>query len=283
MGGAAKYTFHKEEEYYKHYAKSHFAVTTKKAGWDCLRHYEIAASGTLPYFLDIENCPQNTLYLWPKDLLLEIKKLPGMPTEKQVRKAAQAQKLHLLKPGSSFSLEKYHSLRTNFMDYFTQNLTTQSLATYFLKNIEFQQNQKVLLLFGVDQFLADYMRDILICALACEKNVALTVYPKPFWHLRSCHPQIRKTMYGRGFTYTGNLTNQQLNSSEDWESLKNSLDDFDVIVATSSSNMGHQSLPEEVQASLNSRKDIVWIDGTDIKGDHSVPPFAKMVFRREMA
>lgn len=282
LGGSAKYTFYKEQDYYTHYSKSYFAVTAKKAGWDCLRHYEIAGSGTLPYFLDIEDCPQNTMYRWPKDLLLEIKNLPGMPTEKEVRKAAQSQKLHLLKAGSSFDEQSYQSLRKNFMDYFLQNLTTESLSAYFLKNLEPLNNKKILLLFGVASDLADYMRDTLICALANDKNVSLTVYPYPYWHLKSCHPRIRRTMYGRGFTYTGNLTTQQLNSPEDWQMIHNSLNEYDVIIATSSSNTGASSLPEEVQESLSTRSDVVWIDGNDIEGDHTIPRFAKTVFRREM-
>lgn len=131
LGGAAKYKFYKEQDYYAHYSKSYFAVTAKKAGWDCLRHYEIAASGTVPYFLDIESCPQNTLFLWPKDLLIEAKSLPGMPSERQVRKACQSQKLHLLKVDSSFSPEKYSSLHKTFMEYFSQNLTPKIFRLIF--------------------------------------------------------------------------------------------------------------------------------------------------------
>ena len=42
------YAFTSEEAYYDDLAASRFAVTTKRGGWDCLRHYEIAAAGTLP-------------------------------------------------------------------------------------------------------------------------------------------------------------------------------------------------------------------------------------------
>ena len=48
-----------------------FALTTKKCGWDCMRHYEILANGCIPYFPDIENCPSNTMALLPKELLLK--------------------------------------------------------------------------------------------------------------------------------------------------------------------------------------------------------------------
>ena len=42
------YAFASEEAYYDDLAASRFAVTTKRGGWDCLRHYEIAAAGALP-------------------------------------------------------------------------------------------------------------------------------------------------------------------------------------------------------------------------------------------
>ena len=52
------YIFDDEESYYNDYAKSLFAITMKKGGWDCLRHYEILAAGCLPVFLNIsQNLP----------------------------------------------------------------------------------------------------------------------------------------------------------------------------------------------------------------------------------
>jgi len=35
------YIFNNETDYYMDYQFSKFAITQKKAGWDCLRHYEI--------------------------------------------------------------------------------------------------------------------------------------------------------------------------------------------------------------------------------------------------
>lgn len=66
-----KYTT--EQEYYHDYAKSKFALTCKKGGWDCLRHYEILANNCVPIFTDIEQCPVNTLTNLPKTILSELK------------------------------------------------------------------------------------------------------------------------------------------------------------------------------------------------------------------
>ena len=69
------YRFENENQYYSHYSKSYFALSYKKGGWDCLRHYEIIASGTIPYFPDIENCPVNTMFSFPKTLILKSNEL----------------------------------------------------------------------------------------------------------------------------------------------------------------------------------------------------------------
>jgi hypothetical protein len=49
--------FDSETEYYKDLQSSRFGITTKRSGWDCLRHYEIAANGTVPCFRDLDKKP----------------------------------------------------------------------------------------------------------------------------------------------------------------------------------------------------------------------------------
>jgi len=64
-----------ESEYYKQYSESYFGYTTKRGGWDCLRHYEIIAAGALPYFEGLENCPAATMELLPKRELILARRL----------------------------------------------------------------------------------------------------------------------------------------------------------------------------------------------------------------
>tara|TARA_B100001287_G_scaffold274691_1_gene280544 strand:+ start:2659 stop:3642 length:984 start_codon:yes stop_codon:yes gene_type:complete len=64
-----------EESYYTQYAKSIFATTTKKNGWDCLRHYEIIASGCLPFFPNIENKPKTIMKEYPTQLQIEVNQI----------------------------------------------------------------------------------------------------------------------------------------------------------------------------------------------------------------
>lgn len=71
-GKSETYIFPKEEDYNDDYQKSYYGLTMKKAGWDCVRHYEILANRCIPYFLNIENCPEKTLTHLPKNLLKSV-------------------------------------------------------------------------------------------------------------------------------------------------------------------------------------------------------------------
>ena len=70
------YIYSREEDYYADYRSSLFAITTKKCGWDCLRHYEIMSQGCIPLFLDLAACPPTTMVNLPKAELLEALTLP---------------------------------------------------------------------------------------------------------------------------------------------------------------------------------------------------------------
>lgn len=67
----SSYIFSTEESYYNQYKKSHFGVTSKKMGWDCMRHYEIIKAGAIPYFSDIVEKPSTTMITYPVALQIE--------------------------------------------------------------------------------------------------------------------------------------------------------------------------------------------------------------------
>ena len=54
------YAFASEQAYYDDLAASRFAVTTKRGGWDCLRHYEIAAAGAVLCVRQLEAKPASS-------------------------------------------------------------------------------------------------------------------------------------------------------------------------------------------------------------------------------
>ena len=55
--GRTSYAFDREEDYYRDLGEARYGITTKRGGWDCLRHYEIAANGTVPCFRDLDRKP----------------------------------------------------------------------------------------------------------------------------------------------------------------------------------------------------------------------------------
>jgi hypothetical protein len=57
VGGQTGYAFASEADYYRDLQRSRFGVTTKREGWDALRHYEIAACGAVPCFRQLERKP----------------------------------------------------------------------------------------------------------------------------------------------------------------------------------------------------------------------------------
>ena len=141
------YIYDNESLYYEMYKKSIFALTYKKAGWDCLRHYEILMNGCIPLFLDIENCPTNTISTLPKEQLIyclkNFNKIFFFYNPFKIFK-----KKHLtFKRIFSFlkfnykknNLKKFiqengevFEIKKNLLDFTKKNLTTEMLAKYTL-------------------------------------------------------------------------------------------------------------------------------------------------------
>jgi len=70
-GKKETYIYNTQKEYYHEYQTSMFALTHRKEGWDCMRHYEIIANGCIPFFPDIETCPPKILSRFPKSLVVK--------------------------------------------------------------------------------------------------------------------------------------------------------------------------------------------------------------------
>ena len=73
-GRLETYIYKDEKSYNQMYQDSVFALTYRKGGWDCFRHYEILMNGCISFHLEIDKCPDKTLVKLPKDLLKEILK-----------------------------------------------------------------------------------------------------------------------------------------------------------------------------------------------------------------
>ncbi len=113
-GKISTYIYNDQQSYYEDYALSKFGITVKKAGWDCLRHYEILANACIPYFYDISKCPEKTMANFPKDLIIRC----------------------MEEKDAGMTDERYYELSEKLLEYTKENLTTKKLAEYVLSFIE---------------------------------------------------------------------------------------------------------------------------------------------------
>ena len=111
-GQPETYIFKDEKSYYEDYQKSYYGVTMKKAGWDCMRHYEILGNNCIPYFIGLEECPNDTLFNLPKELLLDGRNL-----------------------ANNFDEIKYFHILNELFNYTKDNLTTRNLAQYVIERV----------------------------------------------------------------------------------------------------------------------------------------------------
>lgn len=107
------YIYNNEKDYYNDYSEARFGVTVKKAGWDCMRHYEILANGCIPHFYDISKCPDLTMVNFPKKLCLEVNNLLQTNT----------------------AVDVYNEYKEKFEQHVSNNNTTKQLANYIVNQI----------------------------------------------------------------------------------------------------------------------------------------------------
>ena len=74
------YKYETQSAYYTQYAQSLFAITVPRAGLDCLRHYEILASGAVPFFVGsaaLKRAPLSML-AFPRALVSAARRYPNL-------------------------------------------------------------------------------------------------------------------------------------------------------------------------------------------------------------
>jgi len=116
-GSINRNVFKYEEDYYKDIQASKFGITTKRSGWDCLRHYEIAANGTVICFKDLNNKPKTCA---PHGLI------PG------VNCISYKNYADLIYQTSNISDEQYKKLQINCITW-VRNNTTAVMASRLIK------------------------------------------------------------------------------------------------------------------------------------------------------
>lgn len=208
-----------ESLYYADMKRSLFVITYKKAGWDCLRHYEILATGSLPLFVNIKHCPQQALSIHPKSLYKLILKFPGLEINAHKTKTQVYAFDKLSLEMKRFDRRLYSAL-TSALLYYTRNvLSTKAIAQYVLntmyKNshglINSPHPKSILYLTHKDHDMdkGDYMTDFLLHGLQ-EILGQKTILDFPsrdclYKHFplfnESNYLAARMKMYGMGFSY----------------------------------------------------------------------------------
>jgi hypothetical protein len=214
-GNLNTYIYNNEDDYYKQYQESLFAITHKKGGWDCMRHYEIMANGCIPYFPGIEKCPKNTMALLPKDLILEGNTLYLKYKDKVSIENFKKEEL-----------DECFNLINRFLIFTRENLTTTQIAKYILSKSEKQVEN---VLFLSQNSGPDYLRCLTLQGFKelfgsnCHDYCGVPHIYKNF--------QNPRVLYGKGITYTNNIDETLRNDRLDdtiIEDIKNKY--YDIVI-----------------------------------------------------
>jgi hypothetical protein len=210
-GKPETYIYNTEEEYYNEYKQSYFAMTTRKAGWDCMRHYEIVANGCLPFFPDFENCPPKTMSTWPKSLQLQVNQF-----------------YHECRNISHIDFASWNSFMDQFINHMRKHLTTRSIADYVVNKVGFQNASKILFLSGF--IPPDYLRDLTLHGLKEKLGSKCHDFPM-IPHIYTSYDLPMNDLWGKGFTYSRLLDPQMHDDMLDtslMEDIKNKY--YDLII-----------------------------------------------------
>ncbi len=216
-GDITTYIYNTEEEYYNEYKTSYFAITKKKGGWDCMRHYEILANGCIPYFIAIEECPVNTMSLLPKNLLIEANILYNNKFKnKNITQLSEEE------------INEYNILQSKLFEYTKNYLTTDKIAEYILNKTNYENVSKILYLSADTN--PDYLRCVTLHGFKTLFGHNCHDYPK-IPHIYKSDSINYSSLYGRGITYTNLLEPILHNDNLDntiHEDIKNKY--YDIVV-----------------------------------------------------
>lgn len=207
------YIFKTEDEYYNEYKNSMFGITCLKAGWDCMRHYELMANGCIPFFLDIQECPINTMYFLPKELLMKGNDL--------------YYKYHNGDIANKDLLSECNEHIEKMLNYTRQHLTTTMIAKYVLQKTNHNDVKKILYI-GSEK--ADYLSTLVLHGLKLKYGTNCHDVPRQQHIYKTDHGDVSK-IWGQGITYSKLLDSDTRNTLFD-ATLKNDIKNktYDLII-----------------------------------------------------
>jgi len=188
-GDLTTYIYNNEVEYYNNYKESYFATTFSKGGWDCMRHYEILACGSIPLFIDLDQCPKNIMTFFPKEFIQNSNKI-----------------YNLLKDYDSFDKigQSEKVVCNDYIKYLLQytrdNLTNEKMAQYILNKINLPNVKKILFL--SDCIDPDYLRCTILPGFKEILGTECHDYPKIPHIYTDYSENDARQCYGKGISYT---------------------------------------------------------------------------------
>lgn len=239
-GEPKTYIFTTEKSYYRDYQKSFYAITFKKGGWDCMRHYEILANGCIPYFDNLEACDDDTMHLLPKKLILEAMQLRGVKRGKI--------------DWNTFDAKRYWEILRELLAYTKEHLTTEAMARYMLEQIGYKGEGKILFL--SKEVSPDYMRECVLTGLKQIFGTRVVDVPK-IDYLYTNYGDVSK-LYGKGFSYSKVLEDLPIDRTNITDRIKNR--EFDLVVYGS---VHRGLLYHDLVKKVYKDSEIVYICGAD--------------------
>lgn len=229
-GDTSNYLFRagKEGKYYDMYNASMFAITKKKGGWDCLRHYEILAAGCIPIFEEIEHCPEDTLVTFPKQLLKEAYKVLLPWRNNQEQQSA------------------YPTYASRLLQYTKDNCSTKPNAERFLRDMSHIGSSPKNILMLVGDAGVNYTRELNWIGIKQWAGSNAVEYPT-LDYLYDDFPESRLSeLYGNGFTYSRRISSAiktQMNKQEVIESIQQKKWDMIIYGKVGPDEMKDGSVP----------------------------------------
>lgn len=274
------FSLDEESLYYADLQQSLMVLTYKKGGWDCLRHYEILASGALPLFLDIDQCPLHALRLHPRNIYKLILKFPGLEMEnlrRLDRMIYQFDRIDIptfdpavargdYSSASTFDTSLYVHLTNAILQYTRNVLSTKAIAQYVLQMMhEYSEGKiksaipkNILYLSHEDHDMdkGDYLTDFLLLGLhellGSTEIGKVVDFPRRDCLYKSYDQfgteqlkQSKKKLYGSGFVFGHRIDAyiEPMSIKRDVNTLRKKLEnhEFDIVILGSGHRDGWAS------------------------------------------
>jgi hypothetical protein len=288
-GKASTYfNLYNESNFFADMRHSLFSLTYKKGGWDCLRHLEILAAGSLPLFINIGQCPNQTLVTHPKALYKLILELPGLAVRLSAKESNHGMAMHFERLDFDLSmLDKalYSTIASALLHYTRNVLSTHAMAAYVLdtmfrhsKGHLFRaQPKRVLYLSHQDHDMdkGDYLTDLLLHGLKTllGENAVLdfprrdALYKSTDEFNTTDYLRRRKGLYGNGFSWGLTLDSFASSSDRDHAVIRGNLESraYDLVILGSGHRDGWAAKLHfwDLVCKHYNPLEVGWVDGSD--------------------